>query len=578
MASVFVDIAAEFTGKKAFKQAETSTDKLSKSVKSLGRTLGVTLSAAAVIAFGKASVKAAAADEKAQQQLALALRNVGLGRDAATSEAYIQRLQSEFGVVDDLLRPAYQTLAVATRDTAQAQKLLQLGLDISASTGRDLSSVTAALSKGYLGNTAALSKLGVGISKADLKARSFEEITDQLAVTFAGSATAAANTFQGSINKLGVATANVQEIIGTGLIDALKAVGKDNSVDDLAKNMESAALSVADFVRGLGQIAAFEAGGENKSLLGLLLTPFKRSLSAGPLGAITRLGEASRIAMSELNYTAAASATAFEKGFGVYAKFVKVAKVLTAEEIKQLKARQLKAALDKANLALGKASTVFDIEKIQLAAAEQNQAKQLANITSQAQALQITNDLARLRVKQSILALDEAIASGDVKAITAATARLNADLGILGTLNNQALKLADIKSILMSIAPKDLINLDNLRQALGLLGQIASMGSAGAVSSTSSAPIMPSSLNPRPMGSGYLQAPRGFTNQELQYFEDRESYQYRDVFPTAPSSGSPINITVQAGVGDPNAIAEAIDQLLIDALQRGTLRGTYQTL
>jgi hypothetical protein len=37
--------------------------------------------------------------------------------------------------------------------------------------------------------------------------------------------------------------------------------------------------------------------------------------------------------------------------------------------------------------------------------------------------------------------------------------------------------------------------------------------------------------------------------------------------------GNQYNITVQAGIGDPNAIAEAIDQVLTDAAQRGTLRG-----
>jgi hypothetical protein len=37
-------------------------------------------------------------------------------------------------------------------------------------------------------------------------------------------------------------------------------------------------------------------------------------------------------------------------------------------------------------------------------------------------------------------------------------------------------------------------------------------------------------------------------------------------------SANTYNITVQAGIGDPNAIAEAIDQVLTDAAQRGTLR------
>ncbi len=170
MANVMIDIAAEFVGNKAFKQADTATDKLTKNVKTLAKTFGLAFSSAAVIAYGKNAIKAAAADEKAQNQLALALRNVGLGRDAASSEAYIQRLQSEFGILDDDLRPAYQGLAVAVQDTQEAQRLLNLALDISASTGKDLGSVTGALSKAYLGNNTALSKLGVGISKAEISA------------------------------------------------------------------------------------------------------------------------------------------------------------------------------------------------------------------------------------------------------------------------------------------------------------------------------------------------------------------------------------------------------------------------
>jgi hypothetical protein len=92
MASVVIDIASEFTGKKAFKQAESSTDKLNKSVKSLGKTIGVTFGVAKVLGFAKASVMAAAKDQKAQAQLALALKNVGLERDAASAERFIAGL------------------------------------------------------------------------------------------------------------------------------------------------------------------------------------------------------------------------------------------------------------------------------------------------------------------------------------------------------------------------------------------------------------------------------------------------------------------------------------------------------
>jgi hypothetical protein len=563
-ADVRIDIAAQFVGKKAFKQAETATDKLTNNVKSLARNLGLAFGASAVIAYGKNAVKAAAADEKAQKQLALALKNVGLGRDAASSEAYIQRLQSEFGILDDDLRPAYQGLAVAVQDTDEAQRLLNLALDISASTGKDLGSVTGALSKAYLGNNTALSKLGVGISKADLKSKSFKTITDQLTTTFAGSATAAANSYQGSIDKLAVASANASEIIGTGLIDALKGLGDQDSVDDLAKNMEAAALYTADVIRGIGVLTE-----KLKSLPGV---------SSFNIGMIPIIGSYFQIlrdlgkVTAELDYTAAASATAFEKGFGLTAKIVKNAKVLTAEENKQLKAKQLKLAIDKANLALGKGTEVFDLEKIQLEAAKISQAEQLGKITNQAQLLQVTNDLTRLRLKESILALDEAIATGDVKAITAATNRLNEDLKIFGALSNQKIKLAEIETILKGIAPRDLINIDNLNQALALLKQINTGSPAGAAVSMGAAPVMPSSLNPI-AGAGGVRPSRGFTNEELTYFEARDQYQFggslSGLTPTA-SSGS-VNITVNTGVGDPNAIAEAIDDVLRQARSRGTL-------
>ena len=63
MSNIVIDIAAEFTGKNAFKKAETSTDKLSKNVKSLAKTLGAAFGTQQILAYGKAAVKAAAEDE-----------------------------------------------------------------------------------------------------------------------------------------------------------------------------------------------------------------------------------------------------------------------------------------------------------------------------------------------------------------------------------------------------------------------------------------------------------------------------------------------------------------------------------
>jgi len=462
--SVVINIAAEYTGKKAFKQAETATDKLSKSVKNLAKTFGLTFGTAAVIGYAKASVRAAAADQKAQQQLALALKNVGLERDAASAESFVQKLQSEYGIVDDLLRPAYQKLAVATKNTAETQRLLGIALDISASTGKDLDTVTGALSKAYLGNNTALGKLGVGISKADLKTKSFKDITDDLSKTFKGSAKAASETFAGSMAKLGVASNNVKEIIGTGLIDALKMLGDDKSVSDLATNMENAATNVANLIRGMGVLL---------SQLDKLPGGFKLDVAMIPiigtyLSLLTEAGaKAARIAAvgGQKNPIQSGSYLSTQK------KITALTKEQQKAQAKILADKKSQAILDKANLALAKGNDVFNMDAIQLNAALIGQAEALGKATTGAQKLAIANDVQRLKVKQDIAALEDAIASKDEAAIVKATAKLNEDLKILGALQRQDAKLLDINNVLAGMKSTDLINLANLQAALDLLAK-----------------------------------------------------------------------------------------------------------
>jgi hypothetical protein len=288
----------------------------------------------------------------------------------------------------------------------------------------------------------------------------------------------------------------------------------------------------------------------------------------------TGLGILSKIGAAERKKQEAAAARAMN-GLAHLAELessyanitLKTTKKITAEELKQLKAKQLKLAIDKANLALGKGSNVFDMEKIQLAAAEKSAAEQLGKVTSQAQLLQITNDLARLEVKQSILALEEAIASKDVAAINNATNKLNADLKILGVLTNQDLKLRDIKSILDSILPKDLINLANLDAAIAKLKMIGggTATSTSAVAGTTTSAGTPSLLDALAAGSFVpIVGGGGYSSTAGNYASSG--------FPGSAMGGGGNTIIVNTGIGDPNAIAEAIDQVLTDAAQRGTLR------
>jgi hypothetical protein len=600
-ADVKIDIAAEFTGKKAFRQAETATEKMSKNVKKLAGALGLAFGGQAILAYGKKAVKAAAEDEKAQKQLALALKNVGLGRDAASSEDYIQRLQSEFGILDDKLRPAYQTLAVATGNTAEAQRLLNLSLDIAASTGKDLGSVTSALSRAYLGNNAALSKLGVGISKADLKAGKFEDIIAQLEGTFKGAATQSANTFQGSIDKLSVAAANASEIIGTGLIDALKGLGDEGSVDNLASSMQDVAVYTADVIRGIGVLIEKLKGLPGIGALDIGMIPI--------LGTyIEMLNAAGKASQGGNGISAQGLAHLAELQAKYAAATLATKKKLTAEELKALKAAKLKAALDKANLALNKGQEIFDMDKIQIAAALTNQAEQLGKATSASQALQIANDTARLNVKKSILALEEAIASKDEVSIIAATNKLNADLKVLGALSGQSVKLQDIKSILESLKPVDLINLANLDAAIAKMMELLALQGTktlvptkpNAGNTTSVPPSVSSPVAMTEVLTGIGANLKEFTiltdgiANSFQTIDDVGSLNaltnlyaggainpfnagsFRaaeggSMFNSGAVGSRDINITIQTGVGDPNAIAEAIDNVLREARDRGTL-------
>jgi hypothetical protein len=400
MANVVIDIATEFTGKKAFKQAETSTEKLTKNVKNLARNFGLAFGTAAVLNYAKTSIKAAADDQKAQKQLALALENVGLARDVASTEQYISRLQSEFGILDDLLRPAYQRLAVATGSSAESQRLLNLALDISASTGKDVNAVTTALSRAYLGNNTALTRLGVGLSKADLKSKSFEEITTQLADTFAGSASAAAKTFSGQLAILSVGAANASEIIGTGLIDSIKLLSDGGSITNVVADMEALATAISDTTTG---IALFIKEVKAIPVLGSALGFLFEDIGTGIIFSKAGKERRERLAYNKNEHKSKeAQVKSDTKITKLSATQLSNAKKLSATQ-KQIAADKKKQeALDKASLLLAQGKKVFDEEAIQLAAAAQGKLTEEEKV--------------RVGLKQNIYDLEEAINQGNLDA------------------------------------------------------------------------------------------------------------------------------------------------------------------
>jgi len=225
--------------------------KLGGFAKKAGAAFAVAGAAAAAYA-GKLAVdgvKSAIEDEKAQTQLALALENATGATNAQikATEDSILKMSLASGVADDNLRPALGRLVRSTGDITKAQDLLSTALDISAATGKPLEAVANSLGKAYDGNTAALGKLGVGLSAAELKTMSFEQVQGRLTDLFGGAAAANANSYAGQIARVQVAFNEAQETIGTALLPILdKLLGFINKNALPAIQAFSAAFSLTE--------------------------------------------------------------------------------------------------------------------------------------------------------------------------------------------------------------------------------------------------------------------------------------------------------------------------------------------
>ena len=205
------------------------------------------------VKLGIDGVKAAIEDEKSLKNLKRTLDNVGQGFRQTSVENFITKMQFATGVADSALRPALNQLLLATGDVDKSQRLLNLSLDISASTGRDLESVTIALSKASLGNFTALKRLGIPLDENIIKTKDLEGATSALENTFKGAAATAATTLSGKIAILSQRVDEAKEGIGYDLIKAIElATGTLNSSNGLADAITNTADAFGDFLVGLG--------------------------------------------------------------------------------------------------------------------------------------------------------------------------------------------------------------------------------------------------------------------------------------------------------------------------------------
>jgi len=291
MSNVAINIAAEFTGKGAFTKADKSVKTLERSVRKLASGLGVGLGLTAISAFGKAAVKAFAADEAAARRLATAVDNLGLSFSQSKVTAFIKDLETSSAIADDVLRPAFQALLTTTGSLTKSQELLSNAIQISRASGIDLATVSEDLAKGFVGITRGLKKYNTGLTQAELKSKSFNEILGVMLARSAGAAQDYLTTTSYKMDVLTVATNNAKETIGMGLVDAFARIGGGSTTSDAAKAIDSIAKGINNItlVTGfaIGAITklykGFSAIGDLGGLIGENGPIFGRFADKGPL-------------------------------------------------------------------------------------------------------------------------------------------------------------------------------------------------------------------------------------------------------------------------------------------------------
>lgn len=206
------------------KTGKSFKDFSDKAVKAFG--VAAAASAAFAIKIGVDAVKAAMADQASAAMLANTLKNVTGANDSvvASVENFILQTELATGVVDDQLRPALGLLVASTRDVTQAQTLLGLALDVSAGSGADLQSVSAALAKAQNGNFGALQRLLPSMDKSIVQTKNYQAALKFLADTYGGAALAKSQTFEGQLNRIKIALGETKETIGYGLLPSLQAL------------------------------------------------------------------------------------------------------------------------------------------------------------------------------------------------------------------------------------------------------------------------------------------------------------------------------------------------------------------
>lgn len=367
MSTIRIDIASEFkdTG---FKKAQKSTTALDKSFNRLGKTAAKTFVAIAGFRALKQSAIAFAEEEKAANKLATSLRNLGLAYNTRPIEEYLEVTEKATGISKDLLSPAITQLISVTLDAGKSMNLLNLAMDISTATGKDLSAITTALTRAYKGNFASLGKLQQSYTTAELEAMGFSAAIEKLQDQFSGAAQQNAQTYSGKIDKLTIAFGDLKEEIGKGILAFLESLG-DGDYDKGLQKLVNFGSAIGDVFRRAGVSIEY-----TRALLGSGLRIDAeeqrrldeiRSRFANPQAAENR-----RSNSPSANRQFLADYRRQQQLQRKIEEDRKKAAALAAAKEKKAQAERLKREREAQQLK--RAGSVFDMENIQIVAAMQN--------------------------------------------------------------------------------------------------------------------------------------------------------------------------------------------------------------
>jgi hypothetical protein len=627
--SLVVNAVSTWNGK-ALGKGQKQISGFEKSVKNLGKAFGITFGAAALANYGKNAVKAFAENEKSAVRLAQVVKNLGLAFEVPQIERNLDDISAKYGLQGEVLREAFQKLVGVTGSANKSTELLNYSLSIAAGSTEDLLTVNQDLANAYVGNNKGLTKYNLGLTKAELKTLKFEDAITLLTTKFKGSAEAELDTYSGKMRVLGEAADNAQEIIGGGLIESLLILSGNTSVEELsddmvklAENTRAALVEMSSW--GKDVFDAFSYGANVLEKFINATQPFADLIFAGdPTGFMDKPRPRAR-RFFEGGQDSIAEAKLSKQRAAAEAKALANAKRLAAAQAKAAQA-------EKNKISLSKAAAAFDSTRISLAAAlqatydketklrlealmliEEDKGDEALKKIGELAKFQKNADLQRLAGVETIsnatlealnkqlltelkvindskmaegnkeLAREEAFkkynaaitAAGSLMAKEAYSERVQiqlTEIARLASLSNtynaaktnslllESAELSMIDRVAKAQALADEARLKALKEYAAALGGIGSGAPAREYipnftpylttpPSTTMGPFAPTLTEPPKLEP----TPSNFTYDPM--------YKYM---------GAGTNVTIQAGIGDPEAIARAVEDVLNQSTYRGT--------